>query len=848
MTITKHLYADSINDSIGNDPVTDQFDIEYTDAFYGTLQDNYITGSMIVAASEGSFITGSRGSQFSQIYAATEISPFTNWNWFPPNIVDFSGRPNLSVIAQPFPEKAKNSFRTALCHDDKERFYDSCLPNLEKALAHDGTKVKNINTQLSWRSHNLTLINTAASQSLMQTKNFPIADVNFVTFNVTKFQGDLGDPSINNEWTWAYPYENKFFPNERFLKLGNALGVNRAQSATLPAIPQIAKTLFPNIDTEIPNSFPLDLPLITYASAQYVTASNFIAKESTVGLVPLLPGRFPKERMPKYARNGNRTYYPYGSESYYCPTSEDQDDSIGFSFLVPCDVNGTILMPHVEQKLINSDEIDKVRHKFEPMDKHGLAKVFFGFGDINTMTYFSHSLGRNSYLYDTVFNLNSSMILPNPDTLNNIPYYTPDNVTLQSNSDSGSWYKWLHNGINPTEYVFEDNIGPNISRVSWQKNGQAETTFGANNCLITGSAAVGSAAFMHFDIDTNYSWQYQYTRVVASSSPNNFLSSSVARVNVNGYNDIIDSTGLVGNIVSIEEQASRGYHDPSDLIFATSDQLTISPSDIFTSIKFPPGRYRIIICYKHNTQGVSPDFAAITDFTLITYPECTTNINYVMGGNNYPDFQIKWIETTTYDGGSSYVDPYQGTSPSTNPNVYDPYPIYPRQRASTIFGIDPIIRGWKYGLQSGLPSYSRAVFRRDKFGQPRDMLEQRQYGKFINHANEIFANQATPTSSPYPDPITGKAPTIGQLNASPVTVNFVKQKYVKDDRGIGKITSYAVDPAATTSHNLSNEVTSSLPYFDGEARMRSESSYAANVGLKVSTISFTGTTTSLVIS
>jgi hypothetical protein len=41
-----------------------------------------------------------------------------------------------------------------------------------------------------------------------------------------------------------------------------------------------------------------------------------------------------------------------------------------------------------------------------------------------------------------------------------------------------------------------------------------------------------------------------------------------------------------------------------------------------------------------------------------------------------------------------------------------------------VIGYGPIIRGWKYGIYNGLPSYSSNVFRRDRFGQVRDMLEQ----------------------------------------------------------------------------------------------------------------------------
>lgn len=49
------------------------------------------------------------------------------------------------------------------------------------------------------------------------------------------------------------------------------------------------------------------------------------------------------------------------------------------------------------------------------------------------------------------------------------------------------------------------------------------------------------------------------------------------------------------------------------------------------------------------------------------------------------------------------------------------------------------IRGWKYGLLSGFETMRTAVFRRDQFGQFRDMLEQRNYGKILkNDSNTII--------------------------------------------------------------------------------------------------------------
>jgi len=48
------------------------------------------------------------------------------------------------------------------------------------------------------------------------------------------------------------------------------------------------------------------------------------------------------------------------------------------------------------------------------------------------------------------------------------------------------------------------------------------------------------------------------------------------------------------------------------------------------------------------------------------------------------------------------------------------------------FLIAPILKGWKYGVYNGSPVTSKAVFRLNRFGHMRDMLEQRPFTKFFD--------------------------------------------------------------------------------------------------------------------
>lgn len=114
-------------------------------------------------------------------------------------------------------------------------------------------------------------------------------------------------------------------------------------------------------------------------------------------------------------------------------------------------------------------------------------------------------------------------------------------------------------------------------------------------------------------------------------------------------------------------------------------------------------------------------------------------------------------------------------------------------------GYGTILRGWKYGLMSGLPAYSKLVFRRDKYGQFRDMLEQRTYTKYymntpsVSHTHHGIGSSATQ-----------------YVAEAVVNVKFVNRE------------NEAVQPDHTLSSNLSFEATSSLPYIDGKATNRND--------------------------
>lgn len=103
-------------------------------------------------------------------------------------------------------------------------------------------------------------------------------------------------------------------------------------------------------------------------------------------------------------------------------------------------------------------------------------------------------------------------------------------------------------------------------------------------------------------------------------------------------------------------------------------------------------------------------------------------------------------------------------------------------------------RGFKYGIINAAQTFTSAVWRHNRYGQLRDMLEQRLDSKFYNTLSQERLRQ--------------KESPVGH---SPVQVLFVEP---------GSLT--LTQPMRTWSSNLSNEATSSLPFFDDVVRNRTD--------------------------
>ncbi len=162
------------------------------------------------------------------------------------------------------------------------------------------------------------------------------------------------------------------------------------------------------------------------------------------------------------------------------------------------------------------------------------------------------------------------------------------------------------------------------------------------------------------------------------------------------------------------------------------------------------------------------------DFILLEMGIPNSSIAY-SNSDGFSSFQAKMCKP-------EFIKVFFGTGEGVS-SVSNQFVKPRRDGGSSTFSIGADIRGWRYGMINAFPTFTNATFRRDRFGQVRDMLEQRMDSKFYDAANG------------------------GALEA-PVQVRFYDGK--------GKQT----DPLRTLSSNLSFEATSSFPYTDDVARNR----------------------------
>lgn len=233
---------------------------------------------------------------------------------------------------------------------------------------------------------------------------------------------------------------------------------------------------------------------------------------------------------------------------------------------------------------------------------------------------------------------------------------------------------------------------------------------------------------------------------------------------------------------------SRGFKASSGVTDIISDKLLLDYNN------------DIINTYNRGAQYVnnylvdySPDY--VNGITPYNYAANASDISKAIFG--FGDFNgLKaMIDDTSVSDDTGYTHQPYFRSGSTYTNV-----------AARV--CSPVIRGWKYGIHDGNPHYTSCVFRRDRFGQFRDMLEQRlepvSYFDPENSPSRLFD-----AAEGKPLPVTQLTPQKLSIER-PVEVNFVQISLDKQN----KLYYSKIDPNLTRSSNVSAYATSSLPFFD----------------------------------
>ncbi|MFN9954505.1 MAG: hypothetical protein ACK55I_15530, partial [bacterium] len=132
---------------------------------------------------------------------------------------------------------------------------------------------------------------------------------------------------------------------------------------------------------------------------------------------------------------------------------------------------------------------------------------------------------------------------------------------------------------------------------------------------------------------------------------------------------------------------------------------------------------------------------------------------------------------------------------------WSPYDVYNNIDIPQFNLYGPQLRGWKYGLYSGINTPTSAVWRRGKYGQFRDMLEQRIFTKYT-----LIEQQ-----EPYSYPRKGIKRTVD----GPIKVNFVSGSAIYADT-LDYVTATNPSYNPYDSGIYDYEYRSGQPFFDRE--------------------------------
>ena len=146
----------------------------------------------------------------------------------------------------------------------------------------------------------------------------------------------------------------------------------------------------------------------------------------------------------------------------------------------------------------------------------------------------------------------------------------------------------------------------------------------------------------------------------------------------------------------------------------------------------------VLICRLADVSGTNSGYKNdfIDQYKFETYTTFNNNNNTFIKPSNSDYYKSFFgygdgfsLDLTDYQYGNILNVGRKGKTP--NFLDWSPYDLYGHVDVPQFNLYGPQIRGWKYGLYSAINTPSSAVWRRGKYGQFRDMLEQRIFTKYI---------------------------------------------------------------------------------------------------------------------
>ena len=215
------------------------------------------------------------------------------------------------------------------------------------------------------------------------------------------------------------------------------------------------------------------------------------------------------------------------------------------------------------------------------------------------------------------------------------------------------------------------------------------------------------------------------------------------------------------------------------------------------SDQFGPGRSRVHGWRMDGFNGIAGSRSRWRDWTEVLNSKQDPVATYDMCFRKGYDFYFRTGSLWGQQIPTSIADPQVGTGNSLIVSSSNTIRAYYCKGPGAA-------HGFAYGIQNTRPQYTKAIFRSNRYGQFRDMLEQRRYGKFfVDVSKKISLNSPlNPGSSIF---------GFGEEDA------VVACYFVNRNNGIE-----LVNPYSTHSSNMDFEATSSCPFVEGKSLNRGD--------------------------